>query len=140
MKKSLTLTFWILIGVFLFIISQFFIPAVTELFKGLVFLLPFAVFCILGIVLIFLTIKQKVKGTLKKFLLLTGACATGFFISVFLHNMFYALGIMVGHITVLKYLMEFIHMAFFLIAIFICPLGFLVGVVGSIVMFVKEKE
>jgi len=34
MKKSLILTFWALVGTFLFIASQFFVPVISELIKG----------------------------------------------------------------------------------------------------------
>jgi len=107
--------FWALVGIFLLILSQIFVPAVRSLFKGsLLFLVPFAVFFLLGVVLIFLTLKKKIKGKLKKFLILTGASAVGFFTSVLLHNLI---------------LEE--EPLFFLLAIVVCPIGFLVGVVGS---------
>jgi len=63
--------FWTLIGISVVVASQFFIPMVRELFKGsLLFLLPIIVFSLLGAVLIFLTMKGRVEGTLKKFLIL----------------------------------------------------------------------
>ena len=69
MKKSLLpATFYALIGIFLLIISMLFIPVVGELIKGpLLFLLPLITFSLLGVALIFLTIKAKLKGKLKKF-------------------------------------------------------------------------
>jgi len=140
MKKSLKLIFWLLVGNFVVILSQFFIPAVSELFRGsLLFLLPFAVFCLLGIVLLFLTLKQKVKRTLKWFLILTGGSAGGFFLFVFLHNAFYALNVITSHITILNYLTEAIHVAFFIIAVIVCPIGFLIGAVGTVVLFIKKN-
>ncbi len=140
MKKSLIpLIFWSLVGVFIFMIGQFFIPSIRDLFKGTeLFLVPFIVFCLLGLILIFLTVKEKKTGLIKKFLLLTGISAAGFFVSVFLHNAFYALGIISSQIIVLKYLMEVLDVAFFLVAIFACPLGFLIGLVGSLVLFIKK--
>lgn len=138
---SLTVIFWALIGVFGFIFCQFFIPAVRELFRGsLLFLLPFIVFFLLGLALIFLTFQEKATGWLKKFLILTGASASGFFVSVFLHNAFYALGTITNHITVLNYLMEALQVGFFIVAIFVCPLGFLAGAVGSIGLFIKKTS
>jgi hypothetical protein len=139
MKKSIILTFWALIGVFLLIAGQFFIPVVNELFRGsLIFLLPFIIFSLLGIVLIFLTLKQRVAGTLKRFLILTGSSAAGFFVFVFLHNMFYGLAIITNQIPILSFIMEIFHIAFFIIAIFICPLGFMIGAIGSIIIFIKS--
>ncbi len=141
MTKSIILTFWALIGFFLLIASQFFIPIVRELFKGsLIFLLPFIIFCLLGIVLIFLTLKQKVGGALKRFLIITGSSATGFFVSVFLHNIFYGLSIITSQISILNFLMEILDIAFFIIAIFVCPLGFVIGLIGTIVVFIKKKK
>jgi hypothetical protein len=141
MKKSLTITFWALIGSFLLILSEFFIPAIRDLFEGSeLFLLPFIIFSLLGIVLIFLTLKKRIKGALRKFLLLTGVSAVGFFIFVVLHNAFYALGTITGHIVLLNYLTEILHVAAFITAILICPLGFLIGMVGVIVIDIKKRN
>ena len=142
MTKSIILIFLVLIGVFFLIVSQFFIPVVNKLISGsIIFLLPFVIFFILGIVLIFLTLKQKIDGILKRFLMLTGASATGFFVFVFLHNMFYALGIVTNEIPILSFIMVFSHVACFMIAIFICPLVFVIGAMGSIIVFInKEKK
>jgi len=141
MTKSIALTFWALIGVFLLIVSQFFITVVGELFKGsLIFLLPFIIFSLLGIVLIFLTIKQKANGALKRFLILTGGSATGFFVFVLLHNFFYGLGIITNQIFILSLIMEILHAAFFIIAIFVCPLGFVIGLIGTIVASIKKRK
>ena len=141
MKKFLILTFWALVGTFLFITSQFFVSVISELIKGsIVFLLPFFIFFLLGILLIYLTLKQKVGGVLKRFLILTGSSATGFFVFVFLHNFFYGLGIIVNQIPVLSLMMEVLHAAFFIIAIFVCPLGFVIGVIGTTVVFIKKKK
>jgi len=140
-KKSLIpATFYALIGIFLVILSMFFIPAVGESMRGpLLFLSPFAIFSLLGAALIFLTIKGKVKGKLKKFLILTGASAAGLFVGILLHNFLYALAIITSHIIILKYIFEFLHVTFFIIATLVCPLGFLVGAVGSIVLFIKKR-
>lgn len=132
--------FCALVVVFLFILGQFFVPEFRDFFKGsLVFLLPFAAFCLLGAVLIFLTFKKKVGGKLRRFLILTGASAVGFFASVVLHNFFYALGVLTNNIFVLHYLFEFLHGAFFIIGLLVCPVGFLVGGMGSIFCFLKKK-
>ena len=139
--KKLTITFWALVGIFLVIMGEFFIPFVRELFIGsILFLLPFIIFCLLGIVLIVLTLKERVEGILKKFLILTGSSAGGFFVSIFLHNAFYALGTITNQIVVLNYLVEIISVGFFIIAIFVCPLGFFIGAIGSIVLFSKKKN
>lgn len=124
---------------FVFIIFQMTVPAVRDIFRGSeLFLVPIAVFFLLGLALVILTVKERVAGRLKKFLLLTGASAMGFFAGVILHNVFYALAIVAKEITVLKYIFEGLHVFFFLVAIPICPIAFLVGIIGSIVLLVKK--
>ena len=141
MKKSLLLTFWVLVGIFFVILSEFFVPAIRESFKGsLLFLLPPIIFSFLGMMLVFLTIKGEIKGILKKFLVLTGASAAGFFISILLHNIFYALAVVTAQISTLNYLMRILHVGFFFVSLFVCPLGFLIGMVGSIILLVKSYE
>lgn len=95
---------------------------------------------ILGSVLTGLTLVQKVEGKLKKFLILTGVSAAGFFIFSILHNIFYGLEQITSHITVLSYSMKAFEVIFFLIAIFACPTGFLIGAIGTIVMFDKNRK
>jgi len=136
----LLVVFWALFGVFLFIVSQFLIPSVRDLLKGSeLFLVLFAVFFLLGLALISLTVKGKVEGKLKKILILTGLSATGFFVSIFLHNAFYALGTVTSRIIGLNYLVETLSIAFFIMAILICPLGFLVGLIGSLILLAKNR-
>lgn len=138
MKKFLIpVIFYLLVGAFTALISPVAIPAFRN--SQFIIILGIALF-LLGLTLIFLTLKQRVGGKLKKFLMLTGASAAGLIVSVLLHNIFYGVSVVVGHITVLKYLAEALHVAFFLIAIPICPLAFLIGVVGSVVLFFREKR
>jgi len=141
MKKSLIITFRALIIVFIFILSEFFVPIISEFFKGsLLFLLPFVVFSLLGILLVFLTLKQNIQGKPRKYLLLTGIPAISFFIFIFLHNIFYALAEISSNVTILKYLMKFLEGIFFIIAILVCPLIFLIGAMGSIIIFIKIRK
>ncbi len=140
MQKSLTITFWTLILFFLLILGEIFVEAIGEFFKGsLFFLVPFIVFSLLGILLVFLVFKQNIQGKLRKYLLLTGISAISFFIFVFLHNVFYGLEVISSNIILLKNLMEILHVAFFIIALLICPLMFLIGSIGSIIIFIKIK-
>ncbi len=134
-------TFWFLLVIFVFILGQLFIPSVRNLFRGsLLFLLPFIIFSLCGAMLILLTLKEKVKGNLKKFLIFTGVSASGFFVSVLLHNFFYALGVITEHIFGLYHLVELLHVVFFIIATIICPVGFLIGTIGVIIFFHRGKN
>ena len=128
--------FWALLGVFIVIVSVFFLPVFRDLFMGsLLFLLPFAVFFLLGAALIFFTVKEKVGGMPKKFLLLTGASAVGFLLFIILHNAVYALFI---HFFGAEFWNGGDEPFFFIMAIIVCPLAFLVGAVGSIVLAIKK--
>ena len=142
MKKSLLpTTFYALIGVFIVIICMFFVPAVSEFVQGpLLFLSPFIIFSLLGAALIFLTVKSKIKGKHRKLLLLTGVSAAGFFVSIVLHNLLYALAIVASHIIILKYIFEFLHAVFFILAIVVCPLGFLIGAIGCTTIFINKRK
>lgn len=138
-EKYTLITFLALLGVFLVLVGQFFIPVVREFFAGfLLFLLPSIIFSLVGVALIVSTVKEKVKGLLKIFLLLTGSSAIGFFVAILLHNLFYALGIIISHVPALYYLMQAVHVTFFFIATLVCPIGFIIGAVGSIFLGIKK--
>lgn len=84
----------------------------------------------LGLALIVLIAKKKVEGLqewLRRFLLLTGASAVGFFVSALSHN---AVG----------YLFRVEEPFFFIMAVFVCQPGFLVGAAGSIVLLIRERK
>jgi len=134
-------TFWALVAVVVLIICLFAISAFGELLRGSVlFLTPFAIFFLLGAALIAFTLRGKVGGRLRKFFLLTGASSAGFFLFVLLHNAFYALNVVSNHIPVIGPLTDFLHVAFFFVAVPICPLGFLVGVVGTIIIGARRRK
>jgi len=130
--------FWALVGVFVVIASVLLIPAARELVMGFLFLIiSGVVFFLLGVALIFLTVKEKVGGMLKKFFILTGASSAGFFVSFLLHNAVYGLLIYWFGADFWKGGDE---PFFFIMAVFVCPLGFLVGTVGSIVLAIKRSR
>jgi hypothetical protein len=101
------------------------------------FILIMCIPVIAGIVLIILTVKRVEKGLLKKFLLTTGASVIGIPVFIILHNLIYG---------------AFIHFFgegfwnggdepfFFIMAVIVCPLGFIVGFVGSIVLAVNKAR
>ena len=139
-ENTLTIIFYLLVAVFVLAISIIFIPAFRGFISGTFMIISGAILVILGSVLIGLTLVQKVEGKLKKFLILTGASAAGFFVFVLLHNIFYALEQIASHIAILSYLMKAFEVIFFLVAIFACPIGFLIGVIGTLIMFNKKRK
>ena len=129
--------FWALVGVFVVIFGLFQISPAILGFRGPSFLwlliISGSIFLLLGVALIVLTVREKVGGKLKAFFLLTGASAVGFLVFVLLHNAVYALFIYFFGEGFWNGDEPF----FFIMAVFVCPLGFLVGAIGSIVLRVK---
>ena len=133
--------FWALVAVFIVVISLFIIPTARELFMGGIFLLASGVVLLsLGGALLFLTLKERMREMLKKFLILTGASAVGIPISVVLHNAIYGVFIYFFGADFWDRIGLTDEPVFFVMAIFVCPLGFLVGTVGSIVQFARSSR
>lgn len=134
--------FWALVGVFFVLAGEFFVPVVKELFRGslFLFLLPSIVFFLLGIALLFLAVKRERQRTLKKFLILTGASAAGFLVSIILHNFISGLFIRLFGPDFWDRIGLGDEPLFFIVGVFVCPLGFLVGGIGSILLFFKKRK
>ncbi len=139
--KSIKKVFWSLVSTFILILSFFVIPFSDSLRHTL---FPFAgilglIFLILGGVLIYLTFKHKVKGYLKLFLLFTGFSSVGVLPCVILHNLVYALFILLFGENFWINTGMTDEPVFFILGLVVCPIVFLIGVIGSIVMFLKKK-
>jgi len=138
MKDKIKTIFWSLILIFIVIVSYFAIPFASGIKRAIfiyIAILGF-IFFLLGGLLIYYTIKLKIKGKLKLFLILTGITPIVVLISVLLHNLVYGL-------MIYLFGQDFWGEAgdevfFFIIALFVCPIVFLVGVIGSIVMFRRK--
>jgi|TARA_Y100000310_G_scaffold345855_1_gene471470 hypothetical protein len=126
--RRLKRIFYGLVVIFILLLLSSFTPplASKNLILGIIslFLIPF--YFVLGITLIYLTLKSEVEGKLRVFLLLTGTSPIVFLIGVILHNLLGALG------------MKILHIVFFFIAILVSPILFLTGAIGSIVLFRKK--
>ncbi|MBA7613500.1 hypothetical protein ES703_20751 [subsurface metagenome] len=132
--------FWALVGVFIVLVGLIITP--RPLFpgwigSGLFLLIPGALFLSLGITFLVLTIKGKTKGISRKFQLLTGASAIGIPVSILLHNAIYGLFI---HFFGAEFWNGGDEPVFFIMAIIVCPLAFLVGAIGSIILAIKNKQ
>jgi hypothetical protein len=140
MNKFIMPTFWATVILFLIILAQMFIPAVRDLFRGSIFfLLPFAIFSLLGLILIFLAIKGGVVGKLKKFLLLTGISSAGIFVAIVLHNLIYALAIYFLGEDFWERSGMGDEPVFFILGLIVLPICFLIGLIGTIVLLIKQK-
>lgn len=137
-SSALKIVFWLLMGVFGFIVSMFAVPIIREAIQGPLFLVPFVFFTLLAIILLFLTIKQKVRGRLKKLLLIVSFSAAGIFFSIIFHNLLYALAEIITRPPLLHTLLEALHIVFFFVAIIIAPLGFIIAAFLTIRLFIKQ--
>jgi len=95
---------------------------------------------LLGVALIIFTLKKKAKGLLKKFLLLTGFSLVGFFIFVLLHNLIYGLFIYLFGQNFWERTGIDDEPVFFILATIVCPIGLLVGLIGTIVLLIRKKR
>lgn len=93
-----------------------------------------------GIALLVLAIKRVEKGLLRKFLLTAGASLIGIPFFVLLHNLVYGLFIYLFGADFWSKTGVEDEPFFFVLAILVCPLGFLVGAVGSIVLGIKRLK
>ncbi len=139
MKKSLIIVFWILVGIFILLVCQFTIPSLRFLTRWFLFPVPFIVFFLLGITLIVLTLREKIRGKLKNFLLLVGSSATGIFPFILLHNLVYGLFIFFFGENFWQRTGLGDEPVFFILALLVCPIAFLIGAIGSGVLLLKRK-
>lgn len=139
-EKIVVTIFQILIIIFLAILSFFVISIFKEMEQILFFymLILSGIFFLIGLLLLILTIKFKIKKPLRKFLLAIGISSTGFLIGVILHNFYYALHIATSQTPMLNYSAEILHVAFFLFATIICPILFLIGAIGTIIILKRK--
>lgn len=141
MNRFILPLFWATLGVFIILMVTMFAP--LRLPMGFVpFLFPSvqALFFILGLALLILSIRAKLDRMLKKFLILTGASAVGMAGSQFLHNLVFGLFIQLFGADFWDRIGIGDEPVFFMLAVFVCPLAYLVGAVGSIVLMVRRRS
>ena len=137
--RPLSIVFWALVAAFAALILTMLLPDVLEFFRP-VFLLLMALCFLLGLALLILAVRWKERTLLRTFWILTGASTAGFALGGVLHNVFYALAEVTDKWPVLSGAMGVLEVAFFLIAVLLCPVAFLVGTVGAIVLIVRRSR
>ncbi len=138
-SRSLILTLSIVVGLFLlFIFGIVFSP--IEIFKGRVSFFNILLSLLLSsLFLLFLTRKQNLEKKLKKLLYLTGGSIVGMFVSIILHNLLYALGILIFGQHFWDQIGISDEPIFFILGVLVFPLIFLVGSIGSITMLARTR-
>ncbi len=126
--SSISITvFWILFSLFLIMFFMFLLSSVFPPFRGysrFLFLFVYSIFLMLGITLIVLTLKEKIKGALKIFLIITGSSTIATILGIFIHNLISAV---MGDYF------------FFAIGNFVAPICFIAGSIGCMVNLSKIK-
>ena len=121
------------------VMLDMFIPNIGRMTGPNVFILWILHFAA-GVGLIITTYKEKISGKRKFFLLLSGFSSAGFLLGVVLHNSLYALGTITENLVILNKIINFFEVAFFLAATIICPIGFIVGMVGTLIVLMKSQS
>jgi len=152
--RSILPVFWALLGVFILVFISFnvmnapirtllndlypddIVAVVVSTFFQLSGLLFFA----LGLTLLILTARAKLDKIFKGFLLLTSSSAVGVFVSILLHGIVYGLFILIFGEDFWDRIRIPDEPLFFIMAIFVCPIAYLVGTVGSIVLILRRKR
>jgi len=135
----LKVIFWALVVVFVLIVGYIMIPIFSRYIGFYFIIVSGIIFFLLGIALIFLSIREKIDRLLKKFLIITGASAIGIPIGVILHNLFYALFIKLFGTNFWDRIGVGDEPFFFILSTIICPIAFLVGTIGSMMLYYKIK-
>ena len=140
MLSNIKKLYYFQLVVFLFVAAFFFIP--NESKRAFIFALfiPGGLFMLSGIVLLVMTYKSKVKGWLKTFLLFMRYSSSGFLVSVVLHYLVYGLFMLLFGKDFWDSIGVPDEPFFFIIAIIVCPIVFLVGTVGSGIMLHRKKS
>jgi hypothetical protein len=150
-NKSVLPVFWALLGVFVaFVIvmqvlmespiRQLINESLGVNFAPSLFFILGSLFFLLGLALIILTARAKLDKIFKSFLLLTGSSAIGVFVSILLHGAIYGLFILIFGEGFWDRIGMPDEPFFFMMAIFVCPLAYLVGTVGSIVLIIRRGK
>jgi hypothetical protein len=132
--KSLWSVFWVLVAVFVISICNIFVLPFTGTEMRYIFFTTWAILFGLGVALITLTVKKRITGLPKKLFLVTGSSAAGIPFFAVLHNLVTALCIEFFHFN-----NDFDEPVFFIIAVIVCPLGFLAGAIGTIVLAIRNR-
>jgi len=137
---AIKVTFWLLVAFFIVLVVVIFSPMEYISISILFMAIPGIIFLLLGIALLVLTAKSGLRGLLKKFLLITGAAPIGVVVSVVLHNVFYGVFIHFFGADFWDRIGVGDEPVFFILALIVCPIAFLVGIVGSIILFKKGRR
>lgn len=133
--------FWITVGFFVILIfSVTLIPFLFTQYALQILLAVAGVFGLLGLTLLILVTREDIERKFKVFLILTGASAIGIPVSIALHNLVYSLFIRFLGENFWERTTGGDEPVFFTLATIILPVVFIVGVIGSIILFLRRRK
>jgi hypothetical protein len=154
--KLIRSLFWVVLGAFILIFLSIFVmnPPIRTILNNLYpdesvaavvsifFPLSGLLFLALGLTLLILTVRARARldRLLKRFLLLTSSSAVGVFASLLLHGVVYGLIILIFGEDFWSRTGIGDEPFFFIMGLFICPVAYLVGTIGSIVLMFRRKK
>jgi hypothetical protein len=141
LNRWLWVTFWLSIIFFAAFVVLTFTSLGLPFNVGTVLKINYTIWAILwllGLILLITAIRSRIQRLLRAFLILTGASAFGLITSLVLHNVVYGLFMQ-------WFGADFWNSiggdepVFFVLAVLICPVGYLVGIIGSLIVVLKER-
>jgi hypothetical protein len=154
--KLIRSLFWAVLGGFILIFLSIFVmnPPIRTILNNLYpdesvaavvsifFPLSGLLFLALGLTLLILTIKARARldRPLKRFLLLTSSSAVGVFASILLHGVVFGLFILIFGEDFWSRAGIGDEPFFFILGLMVCPIAYLVGAIGSIVLMFRKKK
>ncbi|MEA2016734.1 MAG: hypothetical protein U9O59_08585 [Actinomycetota bacterium] len=133
---STLVIFWITVAFSILVLLNVFLMNSLDLFNRALFFTSAFALPLLGIALVVLAIKGRYTKISKSFFLLTGASAIGMVVGSVLHNLVYALFILLfGE----NFWAGGDEPVFFIFAVIICPLALLAGIIGSIALISRKR-
>jgi len=131
-KSKIKLVFYSLVVIFVLLMGFFVMSNALDLMREFFPLVAVLALSFLAFGIALVALSRKESGKLKIFLMMTGISAILPFLFSILHNFFYALAeIFVS----LEILFELLHVVSFFISLLLAPILFIVGVLGSIILF-----
>lgn len=142
-RLTILILFWALVAVFAFAMLTMLAPDLRDVIPEVppdLMLWQGVLLFGLGIALSMYALRSPVERLLKRFLLLTGASAAGIVLGAVLHNLLYALAMLAEDVRILAWLLNVLEVAFFLAAVIVCPIAFVIGAAGVIVLLVRGRH
>lgn len=137
--KLIKLFFILLVIISLLVILAMIFPDTGIMRRPWIFIL-WILHALSGLGLLIMTFRKRISGKVKTFLLIAGFSALGFPVGVVLHNLFYALGMLAEGIAILPAILGVLEGGFFLMAVILCQIGLLVGIIGTLIQWKHISE